>query len=94
MYKKAKTMLRRELTYFKKIQDELRAKNPNGGYVVIKDNEVLGIWLNRTDALKVGIDKWGNVPFLVKDINDDINKAVNFSRNIKFTHAISNAPRN
>ena len=65
-------MLEREIAYFEKIQPELRASNQAGGFAVIKDEELLGIWLNRTDALKAGVQKWGVVPFLVKDINDDL----------------------
>lgn len=86
-------MLEKEISYFEKIQDELRATNPNGGFAVIKDEELLGIWLNRIDALKAGVQKWGAVSFLVKDINDDLNQVINFSRNLKFTHAASNIAR-
>ena len=84
------TMLEKELAYFKKNQDELRSKNPSGGFAVIRGEELLGIWLNRTDAIKTGVQKWGAVPFLVKDINDDLNQVINFSRNLKFTHAVPN----
>lgn len=83
-------MLEKELAYFKKTQNELRTKNPGGGFAVIKDEVLLGIWLDRTDALKAGVEKWGAVPFLVKEINDDLNQVINFSRDLKFTHGVSN----
>lgn len=82
-------MLEKELKYFDKVRDELRSKYPNGGFVVIKDNAVLGIWMNRADALKVGIEKYENVPFLVKNINDNPGSQLNFTRNIQFPNAIS-----
>jgi len=76
-----------EIEKFKEIQAQFKPEYPNGGFVVIKGNELLGIWHNRLDALRAGIDKYGNVPFLVKDIRnnpDDVNNAINFSRNIEF----------
>jgi len=86
-------MLEKELAVFKTKQAELRAANPNGGFVVIKDDEVLGVWLNRTDAIKEGISKWGNVSFLVKNINDDLTHVVNFSRNLKFPNVVSHVAK-
>jgi|GEM_PF-1085763 len=84
-------MLEKELKYYYQVRDELRAKNPEGGFVVIKDESILGIWLNRIDALKEGINTFGNVPFLVKDINDNPSNKINYTRNIKFIHAVSNS---
>lgn len=86
-------MLEKELALFKEKQPELRGANQNGGFVVIKDNEILGVWMNRTDAMKEGVLKWGNVPFLVKNINDDLSHVVNFSRNLRFPNAVSNHPK-
>lgn len=83
-------MLEKELSYFKSKQAELIVANPFGGFVVIKGEEILGVWLNRIDAMKEGIAKWGNVSFLVKNINDDLTNVINFSRNLKFTHGIPN----
>ena len=80
-------MFEKELIKFREIQDHLMGENPNGGYVVIKDGEVLGIWNDRLDALKAGLAKFGNIPFLVKDIRenlDDVTNVINFSRDIQF----------
>jgi len=80
-------MLKKELEKFREIQDHLRAENPNGGFVVIKGREVLGVWNDRMDALKQGVEKYGNVSFLVKDITEDINDVthvINLSRDVKF----------
>jgi len=76
-------MLVNELKLFNEINGELQSQYPQGGFVVIKDNEVLGVWSSRTDALKAGIEKYGNVPFLVKNIFDS-DVVVNFSRDLLF----------
>lgn len=72
-------MLEKELEVYRKVKSDLQSKNTNGGYVVIKDDEVLGVWQTRVDALKAGIEKYGNVSFLVKDINEN-DVVLNFSR--------------
>jgi len=77
-------MLDKELEVYQKNKADLQAQNPQGGFVVIKGEEVLGVWQTRMDALNEGIKKYGDVAFLVKDINEsDI--AINFSRNLAFT---------
>ena len=74
-------MLEKELETYKNKKAELLLLNPNGGFAVIKDDEVLGVWQSRADALKIGIEKYGNIAFLVKNINEsDI--AINFTRNL------------
>lgn len=80
--------LENELGYFYKMQDELRAKNPMGGFAVIKGEVLLGIWLNRLDAIKQGIEAYGYVSFLVKNINYNPNHIFRFSRPLKFTHGV------
>ena len=76
-------MFEKELEIFKKLKSELIQQNPSGGFVVIKDDEVLGVWQSRLDALKAGIEKYGDVPFLVRNINDN-DIIVNFTRNLIF----------
>lgn len=76
-------MLDTELRKFTEVQGTLKEQNPNGGFVVIKDEEVLGVWNDRIDALRQGIEKYGDVQFLVKNIQDD-NTAINFSRPLIF----------
>lgn len=74
-------MLEKELNTYYKNNNTFREKSPSGGFVVIKGEEVLGIWETRMDALKAGIEKYGNVEFLVKDIGES-DTILNFSRNI------------
>lgn len=83
-------MLEKELEYYKKVLDELRAKNPQGGFAVIKDDILLGVWQNRQDALKQAVEAWGNTVFLVKNINESLETSLNYSRSIKLVNAVSN----
>jgi len=83
-------MLEKELDYFKRVQDELRAKNPQGGFAVIKDETLLGIWQNRQDALKEAVKAWGNNVFLVKNINESLETSINYSRKMKLINAVPN----
>ena len=76
-------MLEKELEKYHQIKATLQHENPNGGFVVIKDDKVLGVWQARIDALRAGINEFGDVSFLVKDINEGI-VAANFSRDLKF----------
>ena len=74
-------MLEQEIKKYREVQAELIGQYPNGGYVVILHDEILGVWNDRVDALKQGIEKYGNIQFLVKNIMDDA-IVVNFNRAI------------
>jgi hypothetical protein len=77
------SILQKELeTYFKALP-ELQAKYPNGGTVVIKDDKILGVWNDRLDALRAGIEAHGNVQFLVKSLND-AEEVITYSRDMLF----------
>jgi hypothetical protein len=76
-------MFELELSIYNNNKAKLQQEYPTGGYVVIFGEEILGVWHDRTDALRAGIDKYGNIAFLVKDINEsDVN--INFTRNLIF----------
>ena len=79
--KTERNLLDAEIAAFERVQPQLQRENPEGGFVVIKGDEALGVWRNRVDALGEGIKKYGNVVFLVRDINDT-GEPVCFSRNI------------
>jgi hypothetical protein len=76
-------MLDKELETFRKVKAGLSEKYPSGGYVVINGEEILGVWSSRMDALQAGLEKYGDVSFLVKNISAD-EVVVNFSRNLIF----------
>lgn len=76
-------MFEKELEVYSRVKDKYLSSYPQGGFIVINGEEILGIWQSRIDALQAGIDKYGNVPFLVKNINED-EIVINFSRNLIF----------
>ena len=82
--------LEKELSYFHTIQEQLKSDYSNGGFAVIKEDTLLGVWSSREDGIKEGLAAFGIVPFLVKNIMEIPGGLINFSRNIKFTNAIYN----
>lgn len=56
-----------ELAYFDEHREEW-CKNHTGQFVVIKDTILGGFWDTANDALKVGYDKFGLEPFLLKEV--------------------------
>ncbi|MBI4358950.1 MAG: hypothetical protein HY584_06585 [Candidatus Omnitrophica bacterium] len=60
-------------TYLGK-KEELLAKH-EGKFVLIKDTQVIEIFSSYEDALKEGLKRFGNVAFLVKQIQreEDVN---------------------
>lgn len=62
-------MFEKELeTYYKNL-DRLRREHPLGGFVVIRGDEILDVWLNDFDALKEGLKAWGdNARFMIKEL--------------------------
>lgn len=80
-----KTMdhLQQEMSVYRENLGRLQHEFPEGGFVVIKGDAILGVWNDRADALKAGIAEWGNVAFLVKSLDDSKN-IINFTRSISF----------
>lgn len=72
-------------TYYKNLA-HLREENPLDGFVVIKGDEILDVWLNDLDALKEGVKAFGRIQFMIKDINEkpiDISKFGSASTKMK-----------
>lgn len=59
-------MLERELETYKRLLPSLL--QTQGGFAVITGDDLLGVYVSYEDALKVGYDKCGLTPFLVKKI--------------------------
>ena len=76
-------MFDQELRIFSQEQENLQAEYPSGGFVVIYNDEILGVWQSRVDGLRAGIEKYGNVPFLLRNI-DESDRVITFSRNVNF----------
>jgi len=52
--------------YFEKKAEYLKAAA--GKYLLIKGEEVVGVFESEADALNAGYEKYGNAPFLVKQV--------------------------
>ena len=66
--------LDKEYKVYLQHKGELLAKH-EGKYVLIKESQIIDIYSSYEDALKEGLKKFGNVPFLVKKIEreDEVN---------------------
>ena len=66
--------LKMEYETYKANREDLLAKN-EGKYVLIRGVEIIEVYTSYEDALKEGLKKFGNVPFLVKQIQreDEVN---------------------
>lgn len=60
--------LQKELNTFKKKKKELISE-AKGQFVLIKGNEVIDTFKSYEDALSEGYKKFGNEPFLVKEVS-------------------------
>jgi hypothetical protein len=60
-------MLEKETKYFETKLAEL-VKTDMGKFVLIKDEQIYGIYAAPTDALKVGYEKFREQPFFVRQI--------------------------
>lgn len=66
-------------TYQNNKEDLLRESS--GKFVLIKGEKIIGVYDTRNDAIKIGIDKFGNSPFLVKKISE-VEETQNFTSNL------------
>lgn len=61
------SVLDTELETYEKHRDRL-LNTDRGKYVLIHGDEVVGAYHSKLDAINLGYRKFGNVPFLVKQI--------------------------
>ena len=73
-------ILREELETYQQNKKKL-VDESNGKYVLIKGKSIIGVYESEKDALKEGITKFGNVPFLVKRI-EEIEQVQHYTSNI------------
>ena len=59
--------LRDELRTFESRRDDLLGTSL-GKWVLIRDGELVGAFDSQADAINVGYQRFGNVPFLVKQV--------------------------
>lgn len=73
-------VLSKEIETYEKNKQRL-LKESGGKFVLIKGEEIINVFDTSSDAIKVGIDKFGNTPFLVKQILE-IEPTQNFTSNL------------
>lgn len=65
-------------TYLKNKEELLKDE---GKYVLIKGDDIKGIFESKEDAIKKGYEEFGNTPFLVKKIQER-DETMNFANNL------------
>jgi hypothetical protein len=73
-------MLKKELQTYEANKSELIGKS-KGKFAVIKDDKVMGVFDTKIDAIRQGYERFGNVPFFVKQIVE-IDIPQNFTSNL------------
>lgn len=61
--------LKQEIKTYNKLKKQLLAE-AKGQFVLIKDDKLLGTYQNYNDALSEGYKRFGNKPFLIKQITE------------------------
>jgi len=77
---KNNSVLSEEMETYEKHKNELLREH-RGEYVLVKGSEVVNTFESQKDAIKIGIEKFGNAPFLVKKILE-IDEKQNFTSNL------------
>ena len=73
-------LLKDELDTYQQHREELIGK-AKGKFVLIKDSKIIDVFDSQMDGIKQGYEKFGNVPFLVKQIVE-IEVPQNFTSNL------------
>lgn len=73
-------MLKKELETYETQKSELIGKS-QGKFVLVKDDQVIDVFDTRIDAIRQGYERFGNVPFLVKQIVE-VETPQNFTSNL------------
>ena len=68
-----------EIEFFESKRSELLAK-ASGEYALIHGKELVGTFKAEEDALKIGYERFGNSPFLVKQILE-FDEVLDFTNN-------------
>ncbi len=73
-------LLEQELATYQAQKNNLVGK-ARGKFVLIKNDQIIGIFDNRMDAIRQGYERFGNVPFLTKEILE-VEMPLNFTSNL------------
>jgi hypothetical protein len=75
------SILENNYQWFLNQQEELIQKHPEGGFALVWNCELIGIWPTRNLAMTEGISQFGQVPFLIRSLQEEKTHQVNFSMN-------------
>lgn len=81
MPQSAISILENNYKWFLSHQEELIKQHPEGGFALIWNCELIGIWKSRNEAMTQGIQQFGKVPFLIRSLEEENAHQVNFSMN-------------
>ena len=73
----AASELESELRYFEAHRAEL-VEQARGKHALVKNDALIGIFDDKTQAIRAGYEKFGNEPFLVKEISE-VDLPLNFA---------------
>jgi len=73
-------VLEKELKTYEAKKKELIGKS-KGKFALVKDDQVIDVFDTKIDAIRQGYERFGNVPFLVKQIVE-IETPQNFTSNL------------
>ena len=73
-------MLETEIGIYEKNKERLLREH-EGEFVLNHDKEIVGTFKSQEDAIRIGIERFGNVPFLVKKIEQH-EQSQNFTSNL------------
>lgn len=62
--------LKKEYETYKANLEKMFSEHPHE-FVLIKEDKIIDFFKSYEDALKIGLEKFGNVPFLVKKIEKE-----------------------
>ena len=62
-----KNVLSKELAFFEKKKSEF-LKTYKNQFILIKGNQLINAFTTETEAYKFGVEKYGNDPFLIKQV--------------------------
>lgn len=75
------SILENNYKWFLAHQDEIIKLHPEGGFALIWNCKLIGIWESRDLAMTEGIRQFGKVPFLIRSLKEEKAHQVNFSMN-------------
>jgi len=75
------SILENNYKWFLNHQDEIMKQYPEGGFALIWNCALIGIWGSRNLAMTEGIRQFGKVPFLIRSLEEEKAHQVNFSLN-------------